>query len=288
MRYTMCLRVNVFPVCRIVADGRTYFRSGRVGHTRYRASLFIAAASLLGACDAGSDVRIQALPPLERPTAEARAGLPALQGPWRFAGWEIASEAVAAEVGEPSRPRGFVLENQRIDSLAGSFVHGEMRTPVVGEVRRDGVVSLVAPAGEEAGARFAAGRIVADTLWIELTSLMSPGTLRPGVRWAFVRSNVGQPFMRLPDGRLLRDTVVTLPPADSAAVIGTPAQPPAAAPAPRTPAPPPPAAPVDTPRDPSAVQRTRPQTPAPRDTTPRPQLPPGPEVDIPPAWEGPG
>ncbi|MBA4157205.1 MAG: hypothetical protein H0X65_06995 [Gemmatimonadetes bacterium] len=259
-----------------------------MGDTRYRASLYIAAASLLGACDAGDDVRIQALPPLERPTAETRAGLPALDGPWRFAGWEIASEALAAEVGEPSRPRGFVMETQRIDSLAGYFMHGEIRTPVVGEVRRDGVVSLVAPAGEEAGARFAAGRVLSDTLWIELTSLVSPETLRPGVRWAFVRGSVGQPFMRLPDGRLLRDTVLTPPPADTAAAIRAPVQPPAAAPAPQIPADPPPPAPLDTPQDPAAVQRTPPQTPAPRDTAPRdtaprPQIPPAPEVEIPPA-----
>jgi len=46
----------------------------------------IALAAVTAACDPGGDVVVEPLPPLERPSPEARLGLPELAGPWRLAG----------------------------------------------------------------------------------------------------------------------------------------------------------------------------------------------------------
>jgi hypothetical protein len=274
------------------------------------------AALTIAGCDAAAGVEVEPLPPLERPTAESRAGLPSVTGIWRFAGWEVASAALAAEMGAPPAPGDVALETQRIDSVAGYFVRGEAMIPLVGEVRRDGVLSLASLPGEVAG-RFAAGRVVRDTLWIELSTLPFGELSSPTVRWAFVRGEVGQAFFRLPTGELLRDTVVALPPEPDTAIVepapapapteATETPPPAAQPpaaAPQTPQTRP--APQQTPRAPPAPAETQPPQPAPqtrpaaRPDTPatpagarrpaQPQPadtarrlpPPGPRVDIPP------
>jgi hypothetical protein len=238
--------------------------------------VWVCAAVALAACDRADGVEVQPLPPLERPAAEARAGLPLVAGVWHFAGWEVANAEVGAALGVPARPGDLVVETQRIDSVAGFLARGEVRLPVVGEVRRDSIVSLVAIA-EGATQRFAAGRVRADTLWIELSNLPAGEVSPPTVRWAFVRTAAGQPFFRLPTGELLRDTVVAQPTPMPAA--------------PRTPAPaaePPPAEPAPTaePREPTAPQQPRPvpQPPAeePAPPEPAPLPPPSPTLDIPP------
>jgi hypothetical protein len=246
------------------------------------------ALALLGACDAAEGVRVESLPPLERPTPEARAGLPEIAGTWRFAGWEVTSHAVLAEFGEPPLPGDLVIETQRVDSLAGYLIRGEMVLALSGEVRRDGIVSLMTlqDTAAESSPRFAAGRLVRDTLWIELTTLPAGNLSPPTQRWAFFRGMVGQPFLRLPTGQLLRDTVVAPPPEAPAVPPATPAMPrdPAA------PAPPPADRPA-TQADPPAPPR-RPEPDPPRDPPPargqppvdtaRPQPPPSPQIDIPP------
>jgi hypothetical protein len=216
--------------------------------------VWVCAAVALAACDRADGVEVQPLPPLERPAAEARAGLPLVAGVWHFAGWEVANAEVGAALGVPARPGDLVVETQR----------------------RDSIVSLVAIA-EGATQRFAAGRVRADTLWIELSNLPAGEVSPPTVRWAFVRTAAGQPFFRLPTGELLRDTVVAQPTPMPAA--------------PRTPAPaaePPPAEPAPTaePREPTAPQQPRPvpQPPAeePAPPEPAPLPPPSPTLDIPP------
>jgi hypothetical protein len=219
-------------------------------------------------------VEVQPLPPLERPAAEARAGLPLVAGVWHFAGWEVANAEAGAALGAPARPGDIVVETQRIDSIAGFLARGEVRLPVVGEVRRDSIVSLVAMA-EGATQRFAAGRVRADTLWIELSNLPAGELSPPTVRWAFVRTAAGQPFFRLPTGELLRDTVAAQPtPMPAPPRVPVPgAEPPQAEPAP-----------AGEPQEPAAPAQPRP-TPAPpaeQPPPPEPLPPPSPTVDIPP------
>lgn len=264
---------------------------------RYPVPTVALALALLG-CDAAEGVQVEPLPPLTRPTPEQRAGLPELKGAWRFAGWEVATPEIAARLGEPRVPGEVRIRTQRLDSLGGFFMQGEAGYRLSGEVRRDGVVAFAA--STTAGTALAAGRVRGDTLWLELSTLPTAPLLEPGVRWAFVRSAVGQPFLRLPNGVLLRDTVVAAPAGAGAAVetaavagadVRVPAQDTAAradpAQAPLAPEAPRPA--TDTPRTrtdataPGDTGRAR-QQPAARDTARRPQRPPGPEVDIPPRW----
>jgi hypothetical protein len=224
-------------------------------------------------------VEVQPLPPLERPAAEARAGLPLVAGVWHFAGWEVANAEAGAALGAPARPGDIVVETQRIDSIAGFLARGEVRLPVVGEVRRDSIVSLVAMA-EGATQRFAAGRVRADTLWIELSNLPAGELSPPTVRWAFVRTAAGQPFFRLPTGELLRDTVVAQPtpmPPRVPAPGAEPQEP--AAPQPR-PTPAPPAEEPAAPAQPRPAPPPPAEDPAPPEPVPLP--PPSPTVDIPP------
>jgi hypothetical protein len=230
--------------------------------------LFAAAVAsvLLAACGRADGVELEPLPPLERPTAEARAGLPLVAGVWRFAGWEVASAELGAAIGSPPNPGDLVVETQRMDSIAGFLARGEARIPLIGEVRRDSIVALVGMT-EAATQHFAAGRVRADTLWLELSTLPAGELSPPTVRWAFVRqAAVGQPFFRLPTGELLRDTVVAAPPP----------------PAPREPGP----EIAPEPRQPRvAPQAPQEQAPTPRlePVQPAQPPPPGPEVDIPPA-----
>jgi hypothetical protein len=263
-------------------------------------------------CDAAQGVEVEPLPPLERPSAEARAGLPEIEGVWRFAGREVATAELGDERENAAVPGAIAIQTQRLDSLGGYFGRGEVATPFVGEVRRDGIVSVVFYGGEAAAADVAAGRLQRDTLWIELSTRPGWEVTPPAERWAYVRGTVGQTFLRLPTGELLRDTVPppapadTLPPAEAAVEPGAPAPT-----APATPAPPAearpqqpqrqtpqaqpqpqrqqqPAAPraqPDAARPPAAGEQPRrdtaPRQPAQRDTA-RPLPPPGPTVDIPP------
>jgi hypothetical protein len=247
-------------------------------------------ATVQSSCRRSDDVPVQPLPPLTRPTAEARVGVPELAGTWRFAGWEVVSPRVMAEVGEPRRPGDLVVQTQRIDSLAGYLVRDEAPVRLVGEVRRDGVVALVTVSNEQQP-RFAAGRVVADTLWIELSTLTAGELSPPTMRWAFVRGPVGQAWLRLPGGTLLRDTVIAPPP-----LAETPPAPPAARPA--EPAPPPAPRPAEAPPvrepPPTPERQPPPAEPAPGEPPPQPAEPaeprdtarwlppPGPEVDTPP------
>ncbi|CAN5893355.1 hypothetical protein BH23GEM7_BH23GEM7_17420 [soil metagenome] len=235
--------------------------------------LVIAALSALSGCDWAQESAIQPLPPATRPSPEARLGLPEIEGQWYFAGWDL-------PISEP--PEGLAaagalwIETQRLDSLAGAYLSGEQRLPLLGEVRRDSVFSLVVrdPNG---GGSFLAGRALRDTIWVELTSLAFAQKWPMGTRGAFVRDAVERPFTRLPGGAYLVEEDTTLVdtlslPGDTAVLVDT-----AAAAVPVTPTPPPvrdtaaapPPAPRQTPPADTAA-RTPPQQTQPRDTAPRP------------------
>ncbi len=202
----------------------------------------------LSACDPYEEPTLRPLPPLERATPEARLGLPEVEGEWRFVGWEVPN---AEAMNGLARPGELWIEAQRLDSVAGFYLTGGERLPLVGEVRRDSVVSLVtlAPAEER---RFLAGRVSRDTLWVDLTSFPFFATWPRGTRGAYVRQPVNVPFVRLPDGTLLRDTVE---------------EPPAPAPEPE------PAASPPAPRQTGPRLLGRPVEPPPRET-PAPREPP--------------
>lgn len=189
--------------------------------TRIRGGVVLGLWLVAAGCDAGRDAEIQALPPLEQPSAEARAKLPELQGRWNFAGWELGRADTAAARAGLARPGGLTIGTQRLDSLAGSYGAAPLM-PLVGEVRRSGLFSLIA-ADPEAGPRYLAGAFRRDTLWLELTSLAVADAWPAGTRAAFVRDSVAEPFVRLPGGAMLLqprpDTAaVVLPPNSSAGV----------------------------------------------------------------------
>lgn len=171
----------------------------------------LALLSALGACEPAQDVRVQALPPIERPSAEARAGLPEVAGVWRFAGWDLAPEDSASLQRDLPGLGELRLQTQRLDSIAGAYVGGGGQLPVVGEVRRDSVVSLVASAGGGV-AYYLAGEVARDTLWIRLSSLVEPGVWPADAQAAFVRSDVTSTFVRL-------HGTTPAPPVDSAALL---------------------------------------------------------------------
>jgi hypothetical protein len=152
-------------------------------------------ALLAAGCDAAEGVRVQELPSLERSSPEERAGLPLVAGEWRFAGWELQPADSAYLDGTLPSFGSIRLEVQRLDSIAGHYAVAGASFPLVGEVRRDGVVSLVAQAGE--GGRYLAGRIGRDTLWVSTTTLLEPGSWPAGARAAFVREQVTATFARL-------------------------------------------------------------------------------------------
>lgn len=222
------------------------------------------------ACGSGDPVEIQALPPATRPSPEARIGLPEIGGEWRFAGWEVPSRESVEDA--ELRPLGTLrIETQRMDSLAGYYVREEGRVPVVGEVRRDSLFSLLAEAGEMRA--FLAGRVSRDTLWVELTSLEAAESWPPGTRAALARGVAGEAFVRLPGGEPLVDPAEADTLAADTGTAGTDAIsiPQGAVSPARQSAP----GPREAPREPP--QGTNPPA-VPRDTTPVP--PPGPDIDI--------
>lgn len=251
---------------------------------------------MLGACDAASGVTVQPLPPADRPSPEARAGLPELEGTWRFAGWVLPDSAAMAAAGSSLiAPGELRLVHQRLDSISGSYVADGVAAPLVGEARRDKRFALVALAGGDQN-RYVAGQVSRDTLWVELTSLPGAESWPVGTRAAWVRgTTAAAPFLRYAGQTLAPPPVDTLPPApaESAAVPGMLSPVPGApienapAPAPATPvapAPTPVAPPVRTPigrpvEQPAAptppVQRPAPQpTPESTRVSPPAQRPP--------------
>jgi hypothetical protein len=189
-------------------------QDGRDVRQRIGAVLACIAALAAGACGEAEGVEVQPLPPLQRPTPEMRAGLPEVRGAWRFAGFEIPAgdtAAVRERVYTMVSPGEFRILTQRLDSIAGQYVREGVAFPFVGEVRRDSAVSLVAFSGGVG--QFAAGHVVRDTFWIELTSFSTAQTWPRGTRAALVRrGGTGQPFRRLLGGAPI------YVPVDSAAV----------------------------------------------------------------------
>ncbi len=255
------------------------------------AGLLLAAA----AAGCGRD-EVEPLPPMERPSPERRAGLPEVGGRWLFAGWEIEERDSAAQANSDYQlvpPGEFRFLTQRLDSVAGQYgVPGRYVLPFTGEVRRDGVFSLIAFAGGGVQ-QYVAGRVERDTLWLELTNLASVERWPPRTRAAFVRRPRGAPFTRLlggapiivpPDSATLdsirRDSIRM----DSIRRASTPppvvpgAVPPAAVP----PAGVPPTQPPRVTPPPAATPRPRP--PAPR---PQPKAVPPPTQGPPPPQEFP-
>jgi hypothetical protein len=236
--------------------------------------LTLAVALLAAACGPPDAVEVQPLASLEQLSPEVRAGLPAIAGAWRFAGWELAPDDSANLAGELPRFGVISLATQKRDSLAGQYVVQAGRAPLFGEVRRDSVIALVGVFGP-GDLRYLTGRVSRDTVWMELSSLTEPGSWPTDARAAFVRSAVASPFVRLrgalppPPPVASIDTLPppagpALPPAGGAAVTVPGALPGASTP---TPAPSP---------SPGGVTPPRRVTPAP---PPRPRPEPTPQPD---------
>jgi hypothetical protein len=272
-------------------------------------SLIAALGTMLG-CEADGDVRVLELPPLERPTPEARLGLPEIAGSWRFAGWEIVrGDSTSLERTFPSFGE-LELSTQRLDSIAGTFRLAGGQAAVVGEVRKSGDVALVTLAGG-APDRFIAGRYLQDTLWLELTSIMPAEEWPQEARAAFVRGAPEAPIAWLRGARpgdaapeavpdsleAMTDSIVG-PPAAVTPGTGTPtpggpsgAPPPAARPSAQPPA----AAPSGRPQPiPTAPPSPSPVAPAPaapppaaQPTPPEPDPEPEPEPEPEPAPRAP-
>jgi hypothetical protein len=258
------------------------------------------AALAAGACGEAEGVEVQPLPPLQRPSPEMRAGLPEVRGVWRFAGFEIPAgdtARVRERVYTLVPPGELRVLTQRLDSIAGQYVREGVAFPFTGDVRRDSAMTLVA--FSEGIGQFAAGRVLRDTFWIELTSFTSAQTWPPGTRAALVRRPSGPPFRRLLGGAPIAPPVDSVALRDSirldslrrAGVVVTPG----AQPVPGQPLPPaaqPGARPTVPGAQPGAVQRppaaqpqrppaAQPQRPQPRPQQPRPQ-PQRPPVQQPP------
>ncbi|HEX8359159.1 MAG TPA: hypothetical protein VF613_03510 [Longimicrobium sp.] len=170
--------------------------AGRRGRAMWAGLLLAAAAGC------GQD-EVEPLPPMERPSPERRAGLPEVAGRWVFAGWEIEPRDSAAQANSDYQlvpPGEFRFLTQRLDSVAGQYgVPGRYVLPFTGEVRRDGAFALIAFAGDGVQ-QYVAGRVLKDTLWLELTNLASVERWPPRTRAAFVRRPRGAPFTRLLGG----------------------------------------------------------------------------------------
>src|SRR5688572_19300035 len=150
-------------------------------------------------CEEAQSVEVQPLPPLQRPSPERRAGLPEVRGTWRFAGFEYSVNDTAAirdQIYLLVPPGELRIAAQRMDSLAGQYVRDSVAFPFFGEVRRDSVLALVA-FGPDGSSQFATGRVMRDTLWLELTSFPSAQRWPPETRAALVRGAVTRPFRRL-------------------------------------------------------------------------------------------
>lgn len=184
---------------------------GRGARVQGRLTAVLACAALAAsACDDAS-AKVQPLPPLTRPSAEQRAGLPEVRGIWRFAGFEIRPQdtlLVREQAYQLTPPDEIRIITQRLDSIAGQLVRGGVGFPFSGEVRRDSAMTLVT--FSEGVGQFAAGRIVRDTFWIELATIPAAAGWSPGTRAAMVRRAAGPPFRRLLGGAPIN------PPVDSA------------------------------------------------------------------------
>lgn len=265
------------------------------------------AALAAGACEEAQSVEVQPLPPLRRPSPEARAGLPEVRGIWRFAGFEIPAgdtTAVREQVYTLIPPGEMRITAQRLDSIAGQYVRDGVAFPFTGEVRRDSAISVVAFSGGVG--QFAAGRVARDTFWIELTSFTTAQSWPRGTRAALVRRGTpGAPFRRLLGGApitvpvdsvALRDSIrldslrragVAVPPGGVAPGTQPPAgvQPvPGAVPAQPGVRPPVQGQPQQRPPAQTAPAQPRPQQPRPAQPRPQPQRPP---VQQPPAQQPP-
>ena len=160
----------------------------------------LAAVVAVAGCDPAENVEVLPLPALERPTREARLGIPEVAGSWRFAGWEIIrGDTTALERTFPSFGE-LRLDTQRLDSIAGTFDLAGGRRGVMGEVRRDGNISLVTYGAGDLGS-FIAGRFASDTLWLELTSVLPAEEWPRDARAAFVRTPVQEPITWLRGAR---------------------------------------------------------------------------------------
>lgn len=169
-------------------------------------------------CDAAADVALDPLPPLERPSPEARAGLPEVVGTWRLTGVELSSADTAAAEAAAKATATMQIETQRLDSIAGVFTAPGVRLPLVGEVRRDGTVALAGrgPTGESV---IWAGRLRGDTLWAELIEPSAAAPWPAKARAALVRGTSGPRFARQMGGGLLFIERPALPVVDSAAAL---------------------------------------------------------------------
>jgi len=220
---------------------------------RSRATL--AAMTLLGVAACGeAKADVEPLPPLRRPTMEERAGLPRVAGRWLFTGFEYPvrdTQRVREQVYRLVPPGEFTVATQRLDSVAGQYVRDGVAFPFTGEVRRDGIFSFVAiePGG---GGQFVAGRVVKDTMWIELTGFPSAAAWPRGTRVALVHAPKGPPFVRLRG-------YVPPPPPPVDSTRGETGQP--------QPAPPPPPAPAGPVEVRPRPQPVPPPPPAPEDTS---------------------
>lgn len=158
-----------------------------------RRNIVFGLAVLASGCDAAGDVEVLPLPALERPSPEARLGLPEVAGSWRFAGWEvIQGDSASLERTFPSFGE-LRIETQRLDSIAGVFALGGGPARVVGDIRRNGKLALVT-VGAGGPDRFIAGEFERDTLWLELTSVLAPDEWPQNSRAAFVREPVAEPI----------------------------------------------------------------------------------------------
>ncbi|HYR11201.1 MAG TPA: hypothetical protein VEQ60_25700 [Longimicrobium sp.] len=256
---------------------------------RARLSAVLACVALAaGACDEASG-KVQPLPPLTRPSVEARAGLPEVRGIWRFAGFEIRAQdtlLVREQAYQLVPPPEMRIITQRLDSIAGQLVRDGVGFPFTGEVRRDSTLAIVT--FSDGVAQFAAGHLQRDTFWIELTSLSSAAGWSPAARAAMVRRVGGPPFRRLlggapiappVDSAAIRDSIrmdslrragVVVPPAQPGVVPGQPG----AVPAQTVPQTQPQRPPVQQQRPPVQQQRPPVQRPPVQTPRPRPQLPP--------------
>ncbi|WP_420130664.1 hypothetical protein [Longimicrobium sp.] len=180
---------------------------------RARLNAVLACAVLAaGACDEASG-KVEPLPPLTRPSVEARAGLPEVRGIWRFAGFEIRPQdtlLVREQAYQLVPPAEMRIVTQRLDSIAGQFVRDGVGFPFTGEVRRDSALAVIT--FSDGVAQFAAGHLQRDTFWIEVTTLASAAGWSPGARAAMVRRVGGPPFRRLLGGAPIA------PPVDSVAI----------------------------------------------------------------------
>lgn len=233
-------------------------------------SLYFVTSLVAAGCGRGDAMRAEALPPLERPSPEARAGLPEVAGGWRLTGVELATPDTAAGRAAATADAALLVGTQRLDSIAATFRAPGVRLPLVGEVRRDGTLALAGrgPAGESV---FFAGHLVGDTLWVEIALPEGAAPWPSTARAAFIRRRSGPRFARLAGGGLLfverPPPVAVTPAADSAASDSVAADTAAATPvrraAPRDASQPTPVAPR-----PAERPRSTPREPAPEVTAP--------------------